>query len=39
LAENDQACHFYWRRGGRPIARLFDALGDAKVERIAFGWR
>ncbi len=39
LAENDQACHFYWRRGGRPVARLFDALGDAKVERIAFGWR
>ena len=39
LAENDQACHFYWRRGGRPIARLFDTLGDSKVERIAFGWR
>ncbi len=39
LAENDQACHFYWRRGGRPIARLFDTLGESKVERIAFRWR
>ena len=38
LAENDQACHFYWRRGGRPMARLFDTLGESKVERIAFGW-
>lgn len=39
LSENDQACHFYWRRGGRPMARLFDTLGESKVERVAFGWR
>jgi GNAT superfamily N-acetyltransferase len=38
LTENEQACHFYWRRGGRPVARHFDTLGESKVERVAFGW-
>src|SRR5690606_20758416 len=38
-ATNDRACHSYWRRGGRPVARLFDVLGNSQVERIAFGWR
>ena len=38
LAENTQATHFYWRRGGRPIASVTDTLGGKKVEKIAFTW-
>jgi len=38
LAENTPAINFYWRRGGRPIAKAFDRIGGAKLEKIAFGW-
>lgn len=38
LAENTAAIGFYWRRGGRPIARTFDKIGGAKLEKIAFTW-
>jgi ribosomal protein S18 acetylase RimI-like enzyme len=38
LSENEAACHFYWRRGGRPVARTFDRIGAKKLEKIAFAW-
>jgi len=38
LADNTPAMDFYWRRGGRPIARAFDRIGGAKLEKIAFAW-
>lgn len=39
LSENTPASDFYWRRGGRPIARSWDRIGTARLEKIAFGWR
>ena len=38
LAENTPAIDFYWRRGGRPVAKAFDRIGGAKIEKIAFAW-
>ena len=38
LAENTPAIEFYWRRGGRPIAKAYDRIGGAKLEKIAFAW-
>ena len=38
LADNTQAVHFYWRRGGRPIASAEETLGGRKLEKIAFTW-
>jgi len=39
LADNQVAQDFYWRRGGRPIAKSTDRIGGAKLEKIAYGWR
>lgn len=38
LSENTMATDFYWRRGGRPIARAFEQFGSARLEKIAFTW-
>jgi ribosomal protein S18 acetylase RimI-like enzyme len=38
LVDNTQACHFYWRRGGRPIGSVTEVLGQSRLEKIAFGW-
>lgn len=38
LSDNEQASHFYWRRGGRPVAKLTETLGGARLEKIAFSW-
>lgn len=38
LADNTQAMHFYWRRGGRPIASLQESHGGRMLEKIAFTW-
>ncbi len=38
LSENTPAIDFYWRRGGRPIAKAFDRIGGAKLEKVAFAW-
>jgi ribosomal protein S18 acetylase RimI-like enzyme len=38
LADNDAAIAFYWRRGGRPVAKRADRVGNAKLEKIAFTW-
>lgn len=39
LNDNAQACEFYRRRGGRPIAKIVDTMGGAKLLKIAFGWQ
>ena len=38
LSDNSRATDFYWRRGGRPVARAFDRIGERKLEKIAFAW-
>ena len=38
LSENESACAFYERRGGRPVARGETNLGGKRLEKIAFGW-
>lgn len=38
LIENQGACHFYWRRGGRPIASVDEAFGTKRLEKAAFAW-
>jgi ribosomal protein S18 acetylase RimI-like enzyme len=38
LVDNTQACHFYWRRGGRPIASVMEVFGRTRLEKVAFGW-
>lgn len=39
LEDNDIAQSFYWRRGGRPVARANVAFGAAKLGKIAYAWR
>ncbi len=38
LSANTAATDFYWRRGGRPFAKTYEAIGGVKLEKIAFGW-
>lgn len=38
LAQNSGASDFYWRRGGRPVARTIEQFGTTKLEKVAFGW-
>jgi ribosomal protein S18 acetylase RimI-like enzyme len=38
LAENTKASDFYWRRGGRPVAKSVERIGPSKLEKIAFAW-
>jgi ribosomal protein S18 acetylase RimI-like enzyme len=38
LADNQAACDFYWRRGGRAVAEVKEQFGSAKLSKIGFGW-
>ncbi len=38
LAENTGAIDFYWRRGGRPVARTTERIGSTSLEKIGFAW-
>ncbi len=38
LVDNTQACHFYWRRGGRPVGSVTELFGRTRLEKVAFGW-
>jgi ribosomal protein S18 acetylase RimI-like enzyme len=38
LVDNSQACHFYWRRGGRPVASVTEVFDRSRLEKVAFGW-
>lgn len=39
LEDNDIAASFYWRRGGRAIARSSVSFGNARLGKIAYAWR
>jgi ribosomal protein S18 acetylase RimI-like enzyme len=39
LTDNTNACDFYWRRGGRPIAESAEHFGEVRIGKTAFGWR
>lgn len=39
LEDNDMAAAFYWRRGGRPVARTTEPFGQVKLGKIAYAWR
>ena len=39
LADNTGACDFYRRRGGRPVARTKERMGDRSLPKIGFGWK
>lgn len=38
LEDNDTAASFYWRRGGRPVARTSVHFGQAKLGKIGYAW-
>jgi GNAT superfamily N-acetyltransferase len=38
LMENDAACRFYRRRGGRPVGKAFERMAGKLVPKIAYGW-
>jgi ribosomal protein S18 acetylase RimI-like enzyme len=38
LVDNQSACHFYWRRGGRPAASVWETFGIKRLEKAAFVW-
>lgn len=39
LADNEAACGFYRRLGGRPISEGRETFGDVSLRKIAFAWR
>ena len=38
LADNEAACDFYRRRGGRPVAKTKERMADRALPKIGFGW-
>ena len=38
LTDNKSACDFYWRRGGRPVARTSERFGARTLAKTGFGW-
>ena len=38
LADNDSACAFYLRLGGKPIAEGAESFGDVSLRKVAFAW-
>lgn len=38
LSANTPAGQFYWRRGGRPIAKSYEMMAGERIEKIGFGW-
>lgn len=38
LKDNEAACDFYRRRGGRKVAKTMERMGGVQLEKIAFGW-
>lgn len=38
LADNEPACGFYTRLGGRTVGRSVDRIGEALLPKLAFGW-
>ena len=38
LADNDPACSFYLRLGGKPVAEGAESFGDISLRKVAFAW-
>jgi ribosomal protein S18 acetylase RimI-like enzyme len=38
LADNEMACNFYRHLGGTPVDSTVEHFGEAKLQKIAFGW-
>ncbi len=38
LADNDAACTFYLRLGGKPVAEGAERFGDVSLRKVAFAW-
>ncbi len=38
LVDNDAACGFYLRLGGKPIAEGAESFGDISLRKVAFAW-
>jgi ribosomal protein S18 acetylase RimI-like enzyme len=38
LADNDMACGFYLKLGGKPVAEGAESFGEASLRKIAFAW-
>jgi ribosomal protein S18 acetylase RimI-like enzyme len=38
LADNDAACGFYLRLGGKPIAEGSESFGEMSLRKVAFAW-
>ena len=38
LADNEAACAFYLRLGGKPIAEGAESFGDVSLRKVAFAW-
>lgn len=38
LSDNDTACAFYERQGGRSVGRSVDNIGDVLLQKVAYGW-
>lgn len=38
LADNEAACSFYLRQGGKPIAKGAECFGEKSLPKIAFAW-
>ena len=38
LADNDGACSFYLRLGGKPVAEGAERFGDVSLRKVAFAW-
>src|SRR6478672_12169580 len=38
LADNDSACGFYLRLGGKPVAEGAESFGDVSLRKVAFAW-
>jgi ribosomal protein S18 acetylase RimI-like enzyme len=38
LADNDAACGFYLRLGGKPVAEGSESFGELSLRKVAFAW-
>ncbi len=38
LADNESACGFYRRLGGRPVSEVFESFGATSLKKIGFAW-
>lgn len=38
LADNDAACSFYLRLGGKPVAEGAESFGEVSLRKIGFAW-